>query len=162
MDRADERFRLLIQQYCQDHEIDIEAHGAQSKVARAFGNLNPSTIHKILKGDRGVGEEARDKVAKALRLDGNFFKVPSLGDRPRYSDWQGKLQIVRDVHEMPGVTTFFSDKKNAHLARFRRTVNEEMHSTTGDVPPSRVRKYVGILQDEEEQGVRQFEEPPTS
>lgn len=161
MDRADERFRLLIRQYCEDHRIDIEAHGAQSKIARAFGNLSPSTINKILAGERGAGEEARGKAKRALNLDANFFEVAALGDRPRYTDWQGKIKTVRDVHEMAGVTNFFDDPKNKHLARFRSAVNEEMHSITGDVPPTRVRKYVGILQDEEEQG-RQFDEPPTS
>jgi transcriptional regulator with XRE-family HTH domain len=162
VDRADERFRLLIRQYCEDHEIDIEAHGAQSKVARAFGNLSPSTINKILSGERGAGEDARDKAAKALRLDPAFFKVASLGDRARYTEWQGKTRTVRDVHEMPGVTAFFEDKRNAALARFRATVNVEMHSQTGDVPPSRVRKYVDILRDEEDRGERQFPEPDAS
>jgi hypothetical protein len=84
----DDRFRLLIAQYCDDHEIDIEAHGAQSRIARAFGNVHPSTINKILGTGRGAGEEVRDKVCDALNLDRDFFKVPELGDRKRYTDWQ--------------------------------------------------------------------------
>lgn len=157
MDLADRRFRLLIEQYCEDQKIDMDAHGAKARVAREFGGLDPSTISKIWTEERGVGEAVRDKAAKALRLDPMFFKVSSLAGRPRYSDWQGAIRIVRDVHEMAGVTTFFDDKKNEHLRRFRATVNAELHSSTGDIPVSRVRQYVGILIGEEEAGVRQFE-----
>ncbi len=115
MDLADERFRLLITQICEDQRIDPKAYGSTSKIARALG-LHPSTIQKFLDETRGAGEEARDKAARALGLDPSFFKAASLAGRPRYTDWQG-TRLERFTHEMPGMSRRSLTRQSMHISR---------------------------------------------
>jgi transcriptional regulator with XRE-family HTH domain len=130
MATPDERYRLLIEQVCEDYKIDQAVYGWKSKVARVL-HVEPSTINKFLADKRGAGEDIRDAAAEALHFDARFFKVPDLGERPRYSDWKMETRTERATSGgvAPAILKFF--RENQGLARFMPDVIAGLQGHSG-------------------------------
>jgi transcriptional regulator with XRE-family HTH domain len=147
MDLEDERYLLLIDQVCEDHRIDIERHGGETAVARLLG-VHVSTVHKIREGERGAGEDTRDKAAKALGFNARFFKVRSLGDRPRYSDWKHETGMESDDPVDPEISAYFREHQS--FARFMPRVVRELHAHKGKITRAMIKRAVRRCEDEED------------